>query len=115
MNIVLYKLDSLDGLNKYSAVVPLLADLSVSVFCKRQLRSDNVIIDIFLNNINNEDKIVTGKVLAPNSRIFTPSDDSFNYRIECVDIDGVNKNITPDNLHKFYLQFTNYTVGDDWE
>ena len=38
----------------------------------------------------------------------------FNYVIDCVDLQAIDENITPQNLHNFYLQFTNLIDGEDW-
>lgn len=106
MGIIYYKLDEFDGKNKTYTNLALTSDVTLTLVCKRIIRSDNVLVDLYLNNINNEEKIFSGKVLKPNSLLYTPRSDSFNYTIRCLDEDGINLDITPDNIDKFYLQFS---------
>lgn len=91
-----------------SVNLPLNNELTIVMVFKSLNRSDNVIIDLYQNDISEETKIVTGKILQPDSVIKSP-DSNFNYKIECVDEDGIHESITQNNLHKFYIQFTQAT------
>lgn len=95
--------------------ITLSEDNTVLIIYKRLSRSDNIIVDIYKNNISDDDKIVSGKILCINARLYNlnPNVD-FNYIIDCVDLQAVEENITPQNLHKFSLQFTNLIDGEDW-
>lgn len=91
-----------------SVNLPLSSDLTIVMIFKSLNRSDNVLLDLYQNDISEETKIVTGKILQPNSVIKNP-DSNFNYKIECVDEDGIHESVTQNNLHKFYIQFTQAT------
>lgn len=91
-----------------SVNLPLNNDLTIVMIFKSLNRSDNVIIDLYRNDISEETKIITGKILQPDSVIKKP-DSNFNYKIECVDEDGIHESITQNNLHKFYIQFVQAT------
>lgn len=91
-----------------SVNLPLNNDLTIIMIFKSLNRSDNVIIDLYRNDISEETKIITGKILQPDSVIKNP-DSNFNYKIECVDEDGIHESITQNNLHKFYIQFVQAT------
>ena len=91
-----------------SVNLPLNNDLTIVIIFKSLNRSDNVIIDLYRNDISEETKIITGKILQPDSVIKNP-DSNFNYKIECVDEDGIHEPITQNNLHKFYIQFVQAT------
>lgn len=91
-----------------SVNLPLNNDLTIVMIFKSLNRSDNVIIDLYRNDISEETKIITGKILQPDSVIKNP-DSNFNYKIECVDEDGIHESITQNNLHKFYIQFVQAT------
>ena len=95
--------------------VTLSEDNTILIIYKRLFRSDNIIVDIYKNNISDDDKIVSGKVLCVDARLYkmNPNVD-FNYVIDCVDLQAIDENITPQNLHNFYLQFTNLIDGKDW-
>lgn len=91
-----------------SVNLPLNNNLTIVMIFKSLNRSDNVIIDLYRNDISEETKIITGKILQPDSIIKNP-DSNFNYKIECVDEDGIHESITQNNLHKFYIQFVQAT------
>lgn len=91
-----------------SVNLPLNSDLTIVMIFKSLNRSDNVIIDLYRNDISEETKIITGKILQPDSVIKNP-DSNFNYKIGCVDEDGIHESITQNNLHKFYIQFVQAT------
>lgn len=91
-----------------SVNLPLNNDLTIVMIFKSLNRSDNVIIDLYRNDISEETKIITGKILQPDSVIKNPNS-NFNYKIECVDEDGIHESITQNNLHKFYIQFVQAT------
>ena len=91
-----------------SVNLPLNNDLTIVIIFKSLNRSDNVIIDLYRNDISEETKIITGKILQPDSVIKKP-DSNFNYKIECIDEDGIHESITQNNLHKFYIQFVQAT------
>ena len=95
--------------------VTLSEDNTILIIYKRLFRSDNIIVDIYKNNISDDDKIVSGKVLCVDARLYNMNPNvDFNYVIDCVDLQAVDENITPQNLHNFYLQFTNLIDGEDW-
>ena len=106
MSIIYYKFNTFDGNNKTYTTLSLTSDVTLTLVCKRIMRSDNVLADLYLNNFNNEEKIFSGKILKPNSLLYTPNGSNFDYTIRCLDEDGVGLDITPDNIENFYLQFS---------
>lgn len=92
---------------QYIYTASLTADITVICVYKAINRSDNVILDLYKNDISEDTKIVSGRVLVPDSLICTPkTSQDFNYYVNCVDMDDVSCNIMPTNLSQFYLQFT---------
>lgn len=99
---------------KYITPLSLDNDVTIIIVYKTLFRSDDVIIDIYLNEISDETKVVTGRKLTCESLICLPRYDiGFPYYIKCMDQDEINTSLNKYNAHKFYLQFTSYE-GEDW-
>ena len=114
MQTTITKLPDITEYNKYIMSIPLSSDITVLAIFKQLFRSDDVIIDIYLNEIANETKILGGKKLVPDALLCLPKSDlGFNYNVYCSDIDGVNTGIVKNNVYKFYFQFTTQE-GEDW-
>lgn len=95
--------------------IQLSSDVNIVFIFKQLFRSDDIIIDIYLNEISDNNKLVSGKTLSPDSLICQPNYNlGFNYKITCNDTKGINQSINKYNLHKFYLQFTSYD-GKEWD
>lgn len=115
MKVTVQQAPNIQDYMQVGQTITLSEDNTVLVIYKRLFRSDNIIVDIYKNNISDDDKIVSGKVLCIDARLFNINSNlDFNYIIDCVDLQGIEENITPQNLHKFYLQFTNPIDGEDW-
>lgn len=109
------KLPDISNYGEYIFPVQLNNETSVIIIFKQLFRSDDVIADFYLNEISEDSKIVAGKVLVAESTIYIPNDYvDFNYYIYISDINGVNLPITKNNVNQFYIQFTNYTEGENW-
>lgn len=97
-------------------IYPVQPNAEVTAICifKQLFRSDDVMVDVYLDEISENTKIISGRKVTPDAPISPPRYDmGFEYSIDCVDIDGVGLPIRNDNLNKFYLQFTKED-GNDW-
>jgi hypothetical protein len=94
---------------------PISSDLTVMLVYKKMDRSDSVLLDVYLNEISSETKVVSGKLLKPDSTVSLPKEEvDFLYSIYCQDRDGVDQDITNRNLNKFFLEFV-LDDGDVWD
>lgn len=83
------------------------SDITVTMILKQLYRSNDVLIDIYLNEISEDTKIIAGRKLTSGGIVCLPRYDmGFQYRIDCVDIDMIGQPLRNDNIQDFYLQFT---------
>lgn len=110
MSIFLNKIPNISQNLQTSFSTSLENNLSIIIILKTLYRDDEaVILDMYIDDISDTTKIVSGKVLVPDSLICLPNSSiNFPYMLRCVDVDGINSSITPKNAHKFYLQFSLY-------
>lgn len=88
-------------------------DLSIILVFKTLYRSDDVILDIYTDDISENTKIVSGKLLTSGALISLPNRNvNFGYYIHCLDMDGIEQPLDKYNAHKFYLQFSSYDDGN---
>ena len=107
MIIKVVKMPDISQYGQYISTISLTADITVVCIYKVINRSDGILLDLYKNDISEDTKIVSGKLLTPDSLICTPKNSQeFNYYVNCVDMDDVSCNIIPTNLSQFYLQFT---------
>ena len=112
MNICTVKIPDISKDMQFTLLQQIADDTSVIIIFKTFFRSDDIIIDVYKDDINNSSKIISGVRLTPNSLICLPNRDiNFPYYINCVDQDRVSIPINKNNAHKFYLQFTSYDSG----
>ena len=106
MAIYTLNLPDISDYMEYLQTVQLGTENTVLLRFKTCLRSDDVFVDIFLNEISEDTKIISGRKMTPNSMISIPnSDNSLQYSIHCVDIDDTLLPINKYNLNKFMLFF----------
>lgn len=99
---------------KYITPLSLDNDVTIIIVYKTMFRSDDVLVDIYLNEIAEETKVLAGRKLTCESLICLPKYNiGLPYHIKCIDQDGINASLNKYNAHKFYLQFTSYE-GEDW-
>lgn len=99
---------------QYISLMQLSSEITLVIVYKTLFRSDDVLVDIYLNEIADDTKIISGRKLTSDSIVCLPKPDiGFAYWINCVDQDGINTSLNKYNAHKFYLQFTSYE-GEDW-
>ena len=99
---------------QYVSLFQISSDISLVIVYKTLYRSDDILVDIYLNEIADDTKIISGRKLTSDSIVCLPKPDiGFTYWINCVDQDGINTSLNKYNAHKFYLQFTSYE-GDEW-
>lgn len=114
MKVVINKLPDIRDYMQYSSLVSISSDITIVIVYKTLYRSDDILVDIYLNEIADDTKIISGRKLSTNSIISLPRYDlGFTYWIECIDPDNVNASINKYNANKFYLQLTSYE-GDEW-
>lgn len=91
------------------------SDLSLILIYKRAFRGNDVILDIYRDEISEKTKIISGRKLTADSLVCLPKTEiGFNFYIHCVDVDNIKQPIKNNNLHRFYLQFTSYEDGKIW-
>lgn len=107
MKIALSKLPNIYDYAQYILPFQVSSDATITMILKQLYRSDDVLIDIYLNEIAEDTKIIAGRKLTPNSIICLPRyDKNFQYRVDCVDMDSTGQPIRKDNVQNFYIQFT---------
>lgn len=107
MTIKIFNIPDLNDYMKYTSTIQLGSDITVLAIFKRIFRSDDILVDFYINEISENNKVIAGKLLTANSLLCTPStSNNFNYYINCIDQDGVDDSLRYYNAHKFCLQFT---------
>ena len=107
MAIETLNIPDLNNYMKYTSTIQLGSDITVIAIFKRIFRSDDIIVDFYINEISENSKIISSKSLTVNSLLCTPKPDTnFNYYINCIDQDGIDESLKYFNAHKFCLQFT---------
>ena len=100
--------------SEYVYLQQIASDITIVIVYKTLYRSDDVLVDRYLNEIADDTKLISGRQLTSDSIVSLPrSDIGFSYWINCVDQDTINTSLNKYNAHKFYLQFTSYE-GDEW-
>ncbi len=113
MNFNIIKMPDISNYIQYTMLHQITNDTSIIMVFKSLFRSDDILIDIYKNDITENSKIISGKKLTSNSLISLPNRNvDFSYYIYCVDQDGVNEPVSKKNLYKFYLQFMSYDSGE---
>ncbi len=116
MKIILAQCPTIRNYMQLTQVYQLSDNISLIVVFKNLFRSDNIIVDIYRNEITEESKIISGKSLMSNLLISPPKpEEGLNFSIFCLNKNGINESITKHNLHKFYLQFTSILDGENWD
>lgn len=114
MKIVLNSIPNITDYMQYITTIQIDSDITIVVVYKTLYRSDDVLVDIYLNEIADDTKIISGRKLTKDSIVSLPKHDlGFEYLIRCVDQFRINSSLNKYNAHKFYLQFTSYE-GDEW-
>ena len=114
MNITTTKIPDISQYMQYIQTVQLSSDVTVLIVYKTMFRTDDVIVDFYLNEVSENTIITSGKLLVNEATLTQPKHDiGFKYSIYCYDIDGVNSGINKYNAYKFYLQFTT-EEGKEW-
>ena len=107
MKILVQQLPDISEYSECIAPFQLSSDVSLTIVLKQMYRSDDVLIDIYLNEISEDTKILSGKKLTVDSLVCPAHfDKGLEYRIDCLDIDGVGLPLLKSNVSKFYLQYT---------
>ena len=114
MKITGIKIPDISQYMQYTQSVQLSSDVTVLIVYKTLFRSDDVLVDIYLNEISENTIITSGRLLVNEATLARPKNDiGFKYSIYCYDIDDVNSSINKYNAYKFYLQFTT-EEGKEW-
>ena len=113
MKITIIQLPDISEYINYTYSTQIGEDSSVIMLFKRLYRSDIVLVDVYLNEITDTTKVISGIKVTAGSIISAPRYDlNFPYYIHCIDQDGVDEPVKQDTLYQFYFQFTNYDGGD---
>lgn len=114
MIIARTKIPDIQQYLQYVTLSQISPDVTLVIVYKTLFRSDDILVDIYLNEIADDTKIISGRKLTSDSIVCLPKPDiGFTYWINCVNQDGINASLNKYNAHKFYLQFTSYE-GEDW-
>lgn len=107
MAIEILNIPNLNDYAKYIKSIQLGNNITIISIFKRIFRSDDVTVDFYIDEISENNKIVTGKLLTANSLLCVPhTSANFDYYINCIDQYGIDESLKYYNAHKFYLQFT---------
>ena len=107
MKILIKQLPNIFNYVQYIVPFQVSSDVTVTMILKQLYRSDDVLIDIYLNEISEDTKIITGKKVTSGGIVCLPRyDKGFQYRVDCVDMDMTGQPVRKDNIQNFYLQFT---------
>lgn len=107
MNIdTISKIPDIQEYSQYFSFLQISNDISLVILYKQLFRSEDVLVDVYLNEISENTKMVSGKKLESGSLVASPKYDlGFKYYIFCVDQDFIKESINIYNANKFYLQF----------
>lgn len=101
------KIPDIQQYSQYLSFLQISNDVSIVIIYKQLFRSDEVLVDIYLNEISENTKIISGRKLESNSLVAPPNYNlGFNYYIFCIDQDSVEQSLNIYNANKFYLQFS---------
>lgn len=115
MQVVISSIPDIQNYMQYISPVSLSSDITIIVVYRTMFRSDDVLIDIYLNEITDDTKIISSRKLSTDAIMCLPKYDiGFNYWVNCVDPNNVGTSINKYNAQKFYLQFT-LKEHEDWE
>lgn len=115
MSIIMYKLPEMKSYAQLFSQITLDGDISVTISLKRLFRDSSVLIDIYKDDISEETKIISGRVLKSESMVCSPNPSlGFNYYVDCKDVNGIDETLNIDNISKFYLQFSYCPDNKDW-
>lgn len=82
-----------------------LGEYDALIVFKQQFRSDDVLVNIYKNEISPYALIKGDILLTANGTVTnTNPQKEFNWNVFCANIDGTNEEINFTNAHKFYLQ-----------
>lgn len=113
MIIANFKIPDIIDYNIYIHPVSIDGYTTIIVIFKTLFRSDDVLVDIYLNEITDDTKIISGRKLTKDSIVSLPKFDiGFPYKISCIDQDCKNISINKYNAHNYYLMFTNEIDGE---
>lgn len=101
------KIPDIQEYSQYLSFLQISNEISIIIIYKQLFRSDDVLVDIYLNEISENTKIVSGRKLESNSLVSSPNYElGFNYYIFCIDQDDIQESLNIYNAGKFYLQFS---------
>lgn len=107
MKILVKELPNIYNYVQYILPFQLSSDVTVTIILKQLYRSNDVLVDIYLNEISEDTKIIAGRKLTSGGIVCFPRYDmGFQYRIDCMDMDMTGQPVRNDNIQDFYLQFT---------
>lgn len=113
MKIEIVQLPDISEYIDYTYSAQIGEDSSIIMLFKRLYRSDVVLADLYLNEITDTTKIISGIKITAGSVVSMPRYElNFPYYVYCIDQDGVDEPVRYDNLYQFYFQFINYNGGD---
>lgn len=114
MKITIINIPDVSDYMEYMVQHQISSDITIIAIYKTMFRSDDVMINLYLNEISEDTLLLAGRKLTPDSCICYPrSELGFNYWVHCIDQNGINCDIKKSNAYKFYLQFTSYE-GEGW-
>ena len=106
------KLPNISTYMKYIQLFQLGSEMTLIIVFKSSSRDNNVFVDIYQNDISDNNKIIAGKIITLDSCLCQPNDEmNFPYYINCYDLDGIDLPLNQDTLQNFYFQFTSYDDG----
>lgn len=90
---------------KYIYTSQITSEMTLIFVFKTMFRSDDVLVDIYKDDIANADKIISSVKLTSDALICYPRYDlGLNMRIYCRDQDRIGTSVKKYNANKFYIQ-----------
>lgn len=115
MNVTIVNIPDVSDYMEYITQYQISNDITVIAVYKTMFRSDDVLINLYLNEISEDTILIAGRKLTTGSCVCYPRNElGFNYWVHCFDIDCIYTDVQRSNAYKFYLQFTSYE-NEEWE
>lgn len=105
MNITSFKIPDISQHLEYIYPVQITAEMTLVFVFKTLFRSNNVLLDIYKDEITDFNSIITNVNLTANSMVCTPKPDLNVYcMIHCWDYDVIDTSLNKFNANNFYIQ-----------
>lgn len=114
MSTYILNLPDISDYYEFLQVFSIGEEITILIKYKTLTRSDKVLIDIYLNEISEDTKIVAGALLTTDTLLCMPRTDiNFNYYIHCIDENDSMIPLNKNNAHKYKLYFNSIRHNEE--